>query len=115
MESEKVVPLYPDEDVTQIPKLSTQSTTISTRNYLRNINLFTQFGDLTPSQMLTIFEQFRNWPGYKQSPFLALMENNLMKVETSIEDDVDGLELNEQLDDDAAGSTETHPIDAMKF
>lgn len=63
--------------------MSGRSKPISTTDFYPNINIFTEFGDLSPSQMLTLFDQFKNCPGYKDSPFLSSMESSLIKLETS--------------------------------
>lgn len=49
------------------------------------MNIFTTFGDLTPSEMLTLFLQFIHLPGYERSPFLAAMESSLMRMEVTTE------------------------------
>lgn len=56
---------------------------MTTRDYYPGINIYTQFGDLSPSQALTLFSQFRQWPEYSESSFLASMENTLLKLETA--------------------------------
>lgn len=56
---------------------------MSTSDYFPGINIYTQFGDLTPSQVLTLFTQFRHWPEYSESSFLASMENTLLKLESA--------------------------------
>lgn len=52
------------------------------------MNIFTQFGDLNPSQMLSLFSEFRSWPEYAVSPFLASLENCLLKLEAAEEQDI---------------------------
>ncbi|XP_030558774.1 dimethyladenosine transferase 2, mitochondrial [Drosophila novamexicana] len=79
---EDVSPIYADESTQHLPQYTMQSTSMSNRNYYPGINIYTQFGDLTPSQMLTLFTQFRQWPEYSESSFLASMENTLLKLET---------------------------------
>ncbi|EDW28027.1 GL27200 [Drosophila persimilis] len=81
--SEPISPTYPDESPLKLPQYTIQSTTMSTRDYFPGINIYTQFGDLRPSQMLTLFRQFRQWPEYQESSFLASMENALLKLETA--------------------------------
>lgn len=56
---------------------------MTTSDYYPGINIYTQFGDLSPSQVLTLFTQFRQWPEYSESSFLASMENTLLKLETA--------------------------------
>lgn len=71
------------------------ATTISNQNFFENMNIFTQFGDLSPSQVLSIFDEFINWPEYKQCPFIASMENSLLKLETTPDESPDNLDLQE--------------------
>lgn len=54
--------------------------------YLPNIDIFTKFGDLTPGQILIIFNAFLNWPEYKDSVFVNLMQDHYMKVTTTNKD-----------------------------
>ncbi|XP_022216047.1 dimethyladenosine transferase 2, mitochondrial [Drosophila obscura] len=81
--SEPILPTYPDESPQKLPQYTTQGTTMSTKDFFPGINIYTQFGDLRPSQMLTLFTQFRQWPEYQESSFLASMENALLKMETA--------------------------------
>ena len=71
---------------------------MSVRDFYEKINIFTEFGDLTPSQILTLFEQFRKWPEYSQCPFLPSMESNLLKMETSADEHIDSIEIHEEDD-----------------
>ncbi|VVC37114.1 Hypothetical protein CINCED_3A013890 [Cinara cedri] len=48
---------------------------------------FTQFGDLTPSQILYIFLKFVNLPEYKDSPFISAMESRISKLSPSVPTD----------------------------
>lgn len=73
---------------------------ISTEDFYENINIFTQFGDLSPSQMLTLYLQFVSWPGFKRSPFLAALESSLIKMETSSESLVEDIAFEEQAEDE---------------
>ncbi|XP_017102969.2 dimethyladenosine transferase 2, mitochondrial [Drosophila bipectinata] len=100
--SEPLQPTYPDESPEKLPQYSSQSTTISLRNYYPGINIYTQFGDLGPSQMLTLFSQFRQWPEYAESSFLASLENALLKLETATDEQnlEDGVTLPEEDDAD---------------
>ncbi|EDW83085.1 uncharacterized protein Dwil_GK22500 [Drosophila willistoni] len=98
--SESITPTYPDESVKKLPPYSRQSTNISTRDYYPGINIYTQFGDLRPSQVLTLFTQFRQWPEYQESSFLASLENALLKLETVNDEQSldDSINLNEEDD-----------------
>lgn len=73
---------------------------MSTRDYFSGINIYTQFGDLTPSQMLTLFTQFRQWPEYGESSFLASLENTLLKLESVTDEQVLDESVNLAEDDD---------------
>ncbi|KAH8407022.1 hypothetical protein KR222_004162, partial [Zaprionus bogoriensis] len=80
--TEPISPLHPEESERDVPQYSMRSSTMSTRDYFPGINIYTQFGDLSPSQVLTLFTQFRQWPEYSESSFLASFENTLLKLET---------------------------------
>lgn len=91
-----VKPLHRNGDH-EIPQYSTQCTTMSNKDLYPSMNIFTEFGDLTPSQILTLFTQFRQWPEFKESPFLASLENSLLKMETSEQEaTIEGLDLHEE-------------------
>ncbi|KAH8382513.1 hypothetical protein KR009_003928 [Drosophila setifemur] len=107
--AESVTPTYPEDLPQKLPQYSSQSTSMSLRNYYPGINIYTQFGDLRPSQTLTLFSQFRQWTEYGESSFLASLENALLKLETATdeqnledvvtlpeEDDADPEELHEE-------------------
>lgn len=42
--------------------------------------IFTQFGDLTPLQILHVFLKFISLPEFNDSPFLSSMENRIIKL-----------------------------------
>uniref|UniRef100_A0A0K8VXA9 rRNA adenine N(6)-methyltransferase n=2 Tax=Bactrocera latifrons TaxID=174628 RepID=A0A0K8VXA9_BACLA len=86
--SETLKPLYPDEDDVELPQYSTRCTTMSNRNFYPNMNIYTQFGDLSASQMLTLFTQFRKWPEYSESVFVASLENTLLKLEAAADENM---------------------------
>ncbi|XP_013105854.1 dimethyladenosine transferase 2, mitochondrial [Stomoxys calcitrans] len=100
-------PLYEDEDASILPQYSAQCMSISNHDYYPNINIYTQFGDLTPSQFLTLFSMFRSWPEYEESSFLASFENNMLKLEASAEDSVEGIA---EEDDDQPQENTTPPM-----
>jgi dimethyladenosine transferase 2, mitochondrial len=87
------VPAQPlSKRATELPPMCTPATTMSTQDFLTNINIFTQFGDMTPSQMLTLFDQFHKWPEYtQQCPFVAAMETSFIKMEASADQNIDGI------------------------
>ncbi|XP_025407130.1 dimethyladenosine transferase 2, mitochondrial isoform X2 [Sipha flava] len=47
--------------------------------------IFTQFGDLTPPQILKLFLKFISLPEYKDSPFLSSMESRIAKLLPSVQ------------------------------
>jgi len=53
--------------------------------------------------MLTLFSQFRQWPEYGESSFLASLENALLKLETANDEQnlEDGVTLPEEDDAEA--------------
>jgi dimethyladenosine transferase 2 len=47
------------------------------------MTIFTEFGDLTPQEILSVFHKFVSWPEYSICPFLASMETTFMKMESA--------------------------------
>jgi len=47
--------------------------------------IFTQFGDLTPPQILRLFLTFISLPEYNDSPFLNSMESRIAKLLPSLQ------------------------------
>lgn len=90
-------PLLQSQTDIDLPKHTVISQPISNCDYYDNMNIFTEFGDLSPSNMLSLFDTFIGWPEYKESPFLTSMEANMVKMETSMET-VDGLAIPEEDD-----------------
>lgn len=89
---------------TKIPNYTNHSQPVSIYDQFYNMNIFTEFGDLTPSQMLTLFNAFISWPEYKECPFLSSLENALLKLETSMDSSAnDVIELHD--DTENAGKT----------
>ncbi|XP_034484704.1 dimethyladenosine transferase 2, mitochondrial [Drosophila innubila] len=110
--SEPVTPIYANESVEHLPQYSMQSSTMSTRNYFPGINIYTQFGDLTPSQMLTLFTQFRRWPEYGESSFLASLENTLLKLESVTDEQVLDESVNLAEEDDISSENVDELLEA---
>lgn len=73
---------------------------MSNRNYVENINIFTQFGDLSPSQILTVYQQFLNLPGFQGSQFLESMETSLIKMETNAENVIEDQAFPDDMEDE---------------
>ncbi|XP_017775855.1 PREDICTED: dimethyladenosine transferase 2, mitochondrial [Nicrophorus vespilloides] len=60
-------------------------------HYYNNLTIFTEFGDLTPQEILGLFKEMINHEGYQGSSFAAMVESELLKSETretSINDDI---------------------------
>lgn len=55
-------------------------------DFPEQMTIFTEFGELTPSQILTLFNEFVNWPEFQQSPFLQSMEQHYSKQAESRHD-----------------------------
>ncbi|XP_018563365.1 dimethyladenosine transferase 2, mitochondrial [Anoplophora glabripennis] len=51
-------------------------------DYFDDISIFTQFRELTPSQLLAVFKELVNYPSYPSSSFKTMVENNVLKSET---------------------------------
>lgn len=89
-----------------LPPYCEPSKELSSDCYYEGLNIFTEFGDLSPSQALTIFNQFVRWPEYKDCPFIHSMENNFIKMdiipeETQVEEELDLIdEQSKDLEDD---------------
>lgn len=43
----------------------------------KDYTIYTQFGDLTPAQILELFKEFKSWPGYKESHFVGSMNSSV--------------------------------------
>lgn len=66
-----------------LPKASNPCMTMSRNDRYPNMNIFTTFGDLRPSQILSLFHQFASWPGYERSAFQQGLDECLQKMEMS--------------------------------
>lgn len=49
------------------------------RKYLRNVNISTEFGEISPRHIFQLFHAFINWPEYNNSTFVSLMQQHYMK------------------------------------
>jgi hypothetical protein len=43
----------------------------------KNYTVYTQFGDLTPAQILEIFKEFKSWPEYNEDDLLSSIKKCL--------------------------------------
>lgn len=97
--------INPNLDIDTLPELVQPCRKLSVEDFIDDISIFTEFGDLTPSEILTVFDQFIKWPEYKECSFSAALEREMIKMHTNPEENVDGIET-EQADDDEAKKME---------
>ncbi|XP_068619021.1 dimethyladenosine transferase 2, mitochondrial [Battus philenor] len=57
---------------------------------LPHITIFTEFGELSLQQKITLFKRFVSWPEFEQCSFRVTMENNLPKSISHLEDEEKG-------------------------
>ncbi|XP_053670181.1 dimethyladenosine transferase 2, mitochondrial [Anopheles nili] len=62
-----------------LPSQLQKSQPLSSNDYIDNMNIYTEFGELTPSQVLTLFNEFINWSDFHQSPFVQAVESQKHK------------------------------------
>ncbi|XP_012522923.1 dimethyladenosine transferase 2, mitochondrial-like isoform X2 [Monomorium pharaonis] len=60
-----------------IPALEKWIPDCGIRLIAKDYTIYTQFADLTPTQILELFKEFKSWPEYKQSHFIHSMNNSL--------------------------------------
>lgn len=89
--------MYRNENVYNIPSHSTRCLRISNKDYFQNINIYTEVGDLTPSNFLRLYLDFCKWPEFRDSAFLAAYENSMLKLYESGDDD--NFNITEEADD----------------
>ncbi|KAJ8926122.1 hypothetical protein NQ315_009979 [Exocentrus adspersus] len=51
-------------------------------DFFDEVDIFTQFRELTPTQLLAVFKELLNYPSFANSPFTAMIEDDLVKKET---------------------------------
>lgn len=61
--------------------------TLSHQDYYRDINIFTQIGKLQPTEIFTLFHEFRSLPEYSNCNFLPSLDSALMKMGPKADDD----------------------------
>ncbi|EAA00845.4 AGAP001720-PA [Anopheles gambiae str. PEST] len=73
-----------------LPSQLLKSVPLSSNDYVDNFNIFTEFGELTPAQVLTLFNEFINWSEFHQSPFMQAVDSQKHKQQRfarSLDDD----------------------------
>jgi dimethyladenosine transferase 2, mitochondrial len=90
--SEKPKILYPLKDGEKLPPYFEPCRSLTAQDFVPNINIFTEFGDLTPTQVFTLFDLFINWPEYKDSSFKPSLDSMLMKMNAAVESPANDIE-----------------------
>lgn len=85
--------VFPEEQRAGLPHFVEPCRQLSNSDFFEKINIFTEFGDLSPTQMLTLFDQFVNLPNYKECSFVASLENTLLKLHSNPSEKFDTLDL----------------------
>ncbi|KYM97609.1 PREDICTED: dimethyladenosine transferase 2, mitochondrial isoform X2 [Cyphomyrmex costatus] len=60
-----------------IPSLEKWIPDCGIRLIAKDYTIYTQFGDLTPEQILELFKEFKSWPEYKESHFIDSMNDSV--------------------------------------
>ncbi|PNF30306.1 hypothetical protein B7P43_G15016 [Cryptotermes secundus] len=81
-----------------IPQLEKWIPGCGSRFIVDGMTIFTQFGDLTPQEILTVFHKFISWPEYGVCPFHAVMETTFMRMESGI--DSTGKDSDDEIEED---------------
>lgn len=81
-----------------IPQLEKWIPGCGPRIIVDGMTIFTQFGDLTPQEILAVFHKFVSWPEYAVCPFHASMETTFMKMESGT--DNIGKDSDDEIEDD---------------
>lgn len=98
--------LKADLDINTLPELVEPCRKLSVEDVVDDMSIFTEFGDLSPSEILTIFNQFSSWPEYKECSFSAALERMLVKWHTNPEEHVGGIDIPEEADEDESKKSE---------
>ncbi|XP_058461497.1 dimethyladenosine transferase 2, mitochondrial [Malaya genurostris] len=69
-------PISEAQTTNELQTFHRTSTPLRKNDLPERISIFTEFGELTPSQMISLFNEFRNWPEYRQSQFLTMLEQH---------------------------------------
>lgn len=90
-----------------IPQLEKWISGCGPRVIMDGMTIFTEFGDLTPQEILSLFHKFVSWPEYPVCPFIASMETSFTKMESGTDtigkdsdDETEEGEEQEQLEED---------------
>jgi dimethyladenosine transferase 2, mitochondrial len=92
--------MNPKLDISSLPLLCQPCFELTNNDFIENANIFTEFGDLTPSQVLTLFDQFINWPEFRECSFNASLDSAMMKFHTNPDDTTISQDLVEEVEED---------------
>lgn len=92
--------INPNLDLSTLPALCHPCYELTNADFADDVNIFTEFGDLTPTQVLTLFDQFINWPEFRECSFNASLESAMMKYHTNPDDVVDSRDLVEEVEEE---------------
>lgn len=93
--------MFPEQN-SSVQHIGVPCRQLSTEDYYEKLDIFTEFGDLSPTQTLTLFDQFVNLPDYKDSLFVASLENTLLKLDSHPDEKFDMQDLTIQEDEPEA-------------
>lgn len=97
-------------DVNTLPEFVEPCRQLSNEDIVDDISIFSEFGDLSPNEILTVFSQFSSWPEYKECSFSAALERTLIKLHTNPDEHVDGIEIPEEADEDESKKSEKSEV-----
>ncbi|KAF5294029.1 hypothetical protein FQR65_LT10934 [Abscondita terminalis] len=75
------------------------------RNKFKDMSIYTEFSELHPNNILHVFQLLLNHSEFKSSPFVALMESQLLKDETVETDAITGTKTINEDDEDNTEDT----------
>lgn len=78
-----------------IPELEKWIPGCGIRLIAKDYTIFTQFGDLTPAQIVELFKEFKSWPEYNESNFLASMNQSSVHNELIAAELEDNMKIDE--------------------
>ena len=97
-----------------LPPMCSHCYELSNTDFHPALNIYTEFGDLTPNQILSLYTTFRRQPEFDECLFVANMETTLMRQPTN-EESINDIEPSsssglDEGDADIKESRETPPI-----
>lgn len=65
----------------ELPSMTNPSMELSNQVYCDGLNIYTQYGDLQPLQLFTLFYEFRMLPEYSSCSFLPSLDSVLLRMQ----------------------------------